>query len=345
MTGAMTKPFRWGILGCGRIAEAFAIGLAAHDDQALVAVASRDAPRARAFAARHSSTGSEPRAHASYEALCADEDVEAIYVATPHTLHRDHGLLVLEHGKALLLEKPFAVNEREAVEVIEVARARGVFCMEAMWTRFRPALVHALDALREGVIGTPLMLHASFGFRAPFDPAGRHFDLGLGGGALLDVGVYCVSLADLVFDAPVVQRQSIAVQGQTGADELSAYLLAYEGGGLAVLSSAVRCDTSHDARIDGTEGSLLLPDFWRPTRVIIEQAGVDGGPATRTEARFDEPGNGYGWQAIEVARCVRLGLLESPLRSLETTLRVQRELDALRAPWGLRYAADGVHLA
>ncbi|MCB9890110.1 MAG: Gfo/Idh/MocA family oxidoreductase [Planctomycetes bacterium] len=332
----MESTFRWGILGCGRIAEAFAIGLEPHEDQALVAVASRDLDRARTFAGRHPGRQLVARAYDDYSALCRDPDVDAIYVATPHTFHAEHGKLVIEHGKALLLEKPFTVHEREAIEVIELARARDVFCMEAMWTRFRPAMVHALSLIRDGAIGTPEMVHASFGFRASFDPAGRHFDKGLAGGALLDVGVYCVSLADLVFDAPITARSSLATIGTTGVDERSGYLLAFEGGGLAVLSSAVRTVTSHDARIDGSKGSIVIPDFWRPTSVRAIQARY-----TR-EWTFDEPGNGYGWQALEVAKCVREGLRESPLRPLEATLRVQRELDRLRAPWGLRYGADRV---
>lgn len=336
----MRDTFRWGILGCGRIAGAFAAGLAVLDDHEIVAVASRDMARAVDFS-RASCSGEatshrtpQPRAYDDYAALCSDPRVDAIYVATPHSHHARHARLVIDHGKALLCEKPFTVNARETVDVLEHAKRKSVFCMEAMWMRFRPAVHRLLELTRAGRIGRPEMLHASFGFRGDFDPSKRHFDRGLAGGALLDVGVYCVTLALLVFGNEVRARASLAALGDTGVDERSGYLLRFDDGAIAILSSAIGTDTSHDARIDGSQGSIVIPDFWKPERLVI--SGANGS----AEERFEEPGNGYQWQAIEVARCVRDGLLESPLRPHADTRRVMEELDALRAPWGLCYPAD-----
>lgn len=324
----MSEVFRWGILGCGRIADAFATGLQALDGHRVAAVGSRDLARAQAFAARFPSE-SGPAAHGSYEGLCADA-LDAIYVATPHSHHAEHARLVLDAGKALLLEKPFTVNARETEEVLTHAADREVFAMEAMWTRFRPALLHVLDILESRDFGKPQMLHASFGFRGDFDPDKRHFRRELAGGALLDVGVYCVSLAMLVFGGRAQSRASLASIGTTGVDERSGYLLGFDGGGLAVLSSAIGTDTQHDAVVDMENGRIVIPDFWRPTRVLVNG----------DERCFEEPGNGYQWQALEVERCVRSGLLESPLRTHAETVDVMRELDALRSTWDLRYPAD-----
>lgn len=326
----MGDVFRWGILGCGRIAEAFAAGLAVLDEHELAAVGSRSDARAADFAQRHGSSGQILRAYGDYAALCADPALDAIYVATPHSHHARHGRLVIDAGKALLCEKPLTVTAREGEALLAYARERGVFCMEAMWTRFRPALVDFLERLASGSLGRPEMLHASFGFRGDFDPDKRHFKRELAGGALLDVGVYCVSLALLIFGGAPSRRASLASIGASGVDERSGYLLGFEGGGVAVLSSAIATSTVHDAILDTDRGRVVIPNFWCPTRLVIDGVTHD----------FEEPGNGYQWQALEVARCVRASLLESPLRRHAETLAVMRELDALRAPWGLRYPAD-----
>jgi predicted dehydrogenase len=198
------RRIRWGILGTGRIAGQFARGLAALDDAELVAVGSRAAQTAAEFADEHG----VPHRHASYADLAADPDLDAIYVATPHPFHKGNSLLCLGAGKAVLCEKPFTINAAEAEEVVAAARGQGRFLMEAMWTRFVPAAARVRELLAEGAIGEVRMLRADFGYRAGIDPNGRLFNLALGGGALLDVGVYTVSFASMVFGAQPSQITS-----------------------------------------------------------------------------------------------------------------------------------------
>jgi len=320
------RPFRWGILGTGTIAGKFAEGLRAVPDAALVAVGSRRLETAQAFAARHGAS----RCHGSYEALARDPDLDAVYVSSPHTGHREHAMLCLEHGRAVLCEKPFAMHRREAEAMVALARTRGVFLMEGMWTHFHPVMVKLRELLAAGALGEVRYLQADFGFRAPFDPAARLFDPALGGGALLDVGVYCVSLAHMVFGGPADEYVGMAALGETRVDEQSAWIGRWSGGRLGVMSSAIRTETPQEAVICGTDGSVRIPRFWSPSSLCVD--GV--------ETAFDLRGNGYNYEAEEVARCVRAGRTESETLTLDQSLAVMGDLDRLRAPWGLRYPAD-----
>jgi predicted dehydrogenase len=321
---------RWGILGTGRICGTFAEALAVLPDAELVAVGSRSRSSAAAFAEKYKAA----RAHESYEALARDADVQAVYIGTPHPLHCANTLLLLEAGKAVLVEKPFAINERDARRMVETARRTKRFLMEAMWTHFLPAVVRFFEMAKSGAIGDLRMLHADFGFNAPFDPKGRLFDPALGGGSLLDVGVYPVSLASRLFGEPA-RVHSSAVLGKTGVDEQAAMILEYEGGRQAVLSSAVRAETGHAAVLSGSAGRIRIEaQFWRGQRLSISAGGKD--------ETLDLPyeGNGYTHEAREVMRCVAGGLLESPGMSHEFSLGVMRTLDRLRAPWGLKYPGE-----
>ena len=323
----MTGKFRWGILGTGRIAGTFAEALAVLPEVELVAVGSRTAGAAKAFAAKHKAA----RAHESYEALARDGDVDAIYVATPHPFHAEHAILCLKAGKAVLVEKPFAMNEREARGMVDVARKEKRFLMEAMWTHFLPAVERAVELVGKGAIGELLLVQADFGFCAPFDPKGRLFDPALGGGSLLDVGVYPVSLATRLLGEPL-RIQSSAVLGKTGVDEQAAMLLDYEGGRQALLSSSIRTETGHAAVLSGSAGRIRIEaPFWKSQRLTVKDETLD----------LPFQGNGYPHQALEVARCLVEGRLESPRMSHAFSLSVMRTLDAIRRPWGLRYPADG----
>jgi predicted dehydrogenase len=326
----MQDRIRWGILGTGSIAKKFAVGLAAVGDAELVAVGSRRQETADAF-------GDEfhvPRRHPSYEALAGDAEVDVIYVATPHSLHKANTLLCLEAGKAVLCEKPFAINADEAGAMIGAARASGLFLMEAMWTRFSPVMGKVRELLAEGAVGEPRLLIADFGFRAGFDPERRLFNPELGGGALLDVGVYCVSLDFMVFRGSPERIAAMAHLGETGVDEQSAFLLGHDRGQIAVLSSAVRTQTAHEARVFGTEGSLHIPRFWHPQDATLSA----GGEKTRIELPFE--GNGYNYEAAEVNRCLRAGATESEVLPLDETLAVMQTLDEIRGQWGLRYPME-----
>lgn len=327
----MIEKLRWGIIGPGNIAKKFADGLKVVPDAELLAVASRTQEGADAFADQYGA----PRRYVSYEALAADPDVDAVYISTPHPMHKDNSILCLNNGKAVLCEKPFAINAQQAAEVIKVARQKRVFLMEAMWTRYIPAMIKVRELLAAGVIGEARMVTADFGFRAGISPEGRLFNPALGGGALLDVGVYCVSLASMIFGAPA-RMASLAHLGETHVDEQAGMILGYSGGQMAVLSTAIRTTTPMEALISGTEGQIRIHSlFWRPTRLTVSVYGKE-----TNEIDMPLVGNGYNYEAQEVARCLRAGLLESDVMPLDETLSIMKTMDELRAQWGLRYPME-----
>jgi predicted dehydrogenase len=325
------EQFRWGIIGPGKIARKFANGLSVIKDARLAAVASRNQLRAEAFASEFG----VPKAYGCYEAILADPDIDAVYISTPHPMHLKCTLDALDAGKPVLCEKPFAMNAVEAAQAIAAARARGVFLMEAMWTRFFPAMAAVRERLAAGVIGQPRMVQADFGFRTDIDPEGRLFNTHLGGGGLLDVGVYPISFASMVLGTPD-RVTGLAHVGETGVDEQAACVLGYRGGELAVLCCAMRTNTQHEAWIHATEGAIhLLPPFWIPRAFTVELTGKD-------PQRFDFPaeGNGYNHQAEEVARLVRAGETQSAVMPLDETLAIMKIMDELGAQWGLKYPME-----
>ncbi len=331
--GQQYETVRWGILGAGRIAGIFATGLSALPDAELVAVGSRARETADAFADKFNI----PRRHDSYEALARDPDVDVIYVATPHPLHKENTVLCLRAGKPVLCEKPFTLNAAEADEAIAVARERGVFLMEAMWPRFVPLWRKVRELLAEGAIGEVRMLSADLGFRSGFNPQGRLLNPELGGGALLDVGVYPVSLASMIFGPPS-RIVSMAHLGETGVDEQAAMILGHDAGQLAILYTAIRTNTPHVATIMGADGMIDIHHDWhKPTAFTLKRAGQE-------PRRFEIPpeGNGYNYEAAEVARCLREGKLESDILPLDETRSIVQTLDRIRAQWGLRYPGEGV---
>ena len=327
----MTTAFRWGILGTGSIAKQFAKGLKALPDHALAAVGSRSQASADAFATEQGAA----RAHASYEALVADPAIDAIYVATPHPLHRANTVLALDHGKAVLCEKPFAVNAVEAEAMVAAAGRNRRFLMEAMWTRFLPATRQVAAWLASGAIGDVRMLNVDFGFRCGWDPTSRILAPALAGGALLDVGIYTLDYAHLVFGCQPASFAAKAHLGETGVDEQTAILASYPGGALAALTCAVRTNTPQDVWIHGSEGRIHVPSFWRATSATLMPDGKEAQTVT-----LPFIGNGYEYQAIEVARCVREGRRESDVMPLAETLATMRTMDAIRAQIGLRYPMD-----
>lgn len=326
----MTKHIRWGVLGTGNIARQFARGLQNLPDAELAAVGSRRFETAQTFAETFGG-----RAYGSYEALAADPEVDAVYISTPHTLHAENSLLCLERGKAVLCEKPFALNAGEARRVIGAARAKKLFLMEAMWTRFFPLMTTLRELIGAGRIGEVRLLQADFGFRSVVDPAHRLYDPALGGGALLDVGVYPVSLASYVLGTPT-EVSSHAHLGETGVDEQAAIILKYDFGALALLSTAIRTATPQEALIMGTEGNIRLhTPWWQPQGLTITDANGD-----EETLSSPLPHNGYAYEAAEVGHCLREGVLESPVMPLDETLAIMSTLDACRAQWGLRYPSE-----
>ncbi len=327
----MTAPIRWGILGPGSIAHKFAVGLQAIAEGELVAVGSRDQQRADAFADQYNA----PNRHASYEALSADPDIDAVYVATPHPFHKDNSILCLEAGKAVLCEKPFTINAAEAEAVVACARANRVFLMEAMWTRYLPIMVQVRQWLNAGAIGEPLMVSADFGFRAGVNPTGRLFNPALGGGALLDIGIYVVSFAAMVLGAQPAQIAAAAHLGTTGVDEQTGIVLRYGSGAIANLACAIRAASAHQARIVGSEGTIVIdPSWWKGESATLKAGG--------RQERIERPlaGNGYNYEAQEVARCLGQGLTESAVMPLDETVALMHILDEIRAQIGLQYPME-----
>lgn len=369
-----SKP-RWGIVGTGRIASEFARGLQAVEAGNLVAVASRDATRAAEFAR---SLGTAPAvnvaAYGSYQELFRDSNVDVVYIATPHVCHHNDALAALQAGKHVLCEKPFTMNAEQAIEVIEAARARQLFCMEAMWMRCMPLVGQLREWLRGGKFGTPCTLHVEFGVPTLFDPDNRFFNPALGGGALLDRGVYAISLAVWLFGEPM-QVMAHSHIGKTGVDEHTSLLVTFSNGNCLTASCSLRSQLSNRAVLDGAEGKGVLHEpFFRPTQLSFAPTPMPGSPSehvgtpsrakrvlrgvkdsalmqklrarwtptlrqllARHEERHIMPivGNGYGYEALEVARCLRDGKLESPLMPWDETLTVMRTLDAARRQIGL----------
>lgn len=334
--GMAEQSVRWGILATGGIASAFAADLVDLPDAEIVAVASRTEDAARAFAERFGI----PRAYGGWEALAQDEDIDVVYVATPHSAHRAAAGLCLDAGRNVLCEKAFTLNAREAEELVALARDHDRFLMEAMWMYCNP-LVRRLKALvDDGAIGEVRTVHADFGLAGPFPPAHRLRDPALGGGALLDLGVYPVSFAHLLLGEPdaVEARSVLSAEGvdlQTGA------LLSWDGGALASVHCSIVGGTAVTASVTGSLGRIDVPGgFFHPERFVLHRDGRD--PEEFVLAASEGPRHTLRHEAAEVMRALRAGEPESPLVPLSGTLAVMRTLDAIRERVGVRYPGDAV---
>jgi predicted dehydrogenase len=311
---------RWGILGTGGIANTFATDLQRTDSGEVVAVGSRSKESADRFADEF---GIGNR-HGSYESLVADPDVDVVYVATPHPLHHDNAVLALRAGKPVLVEKPFTMNADEARDVVRVARETGLFAMEAMWTRFLPHIAVIRKWLADGVLGDVVTVTADHGQWFAEDPAFRLFAPELGGGALLDLGIYPVSFASMVLGTPN-RIVAIGDPAFTGVDAQTSMLFGYEGGAQALLTCTLRAKSPTRAAIVGTKARIELEgDFYAPTAVSLI---TRDGETTTVES--DHEGRGLRHQADEVARLLAAGELESPLMPLDETISIMATMDAV----------------
>ncbi|KUM80971.1 Gfo/Idh/MocA family protein [Streptomyces curacoi] len=328
------RSVRWGILATGGIAAAFTADLIDLPDAEVVAVASRSQGSADAFAERFG----VPRAYGDWNALAQDADIDVVYVATPHAAHRAAAGLCLEAGRNVLCEKAFTLNAREAEELVALAKARGSFLMEAMWMYCNP-LVRRLKALvDDGAIGEVRHIQADFGLAGPFPPAHRLRDPAQGGGALLDLGVYPVSFAQLLLGEPsdVAARAVLSAEGvdlQTGA------LLSWDGGAMASVHCSIVGGTATSASVTGSLGRIDVPHgFFFPDRFVLHRDGRD--PQEFTADPADGPRGSLRHEAAEVMRALRAGETESPLVPLDGTLAVMRTLDAIRDRVGVRYPGE-----
>jgi len=361
---------RWGILGTGWIAAQFARDLQRVPGAVLAGVASRSVENAQQFAQQFQNC----QAYGSYPALVNAPDIDVVYVATPPVRHYEDCLLALNAGKPVLCEKPFTMNRREAEEIFATAKAKNLFCMEAMWMRFIPLMQEVRRLVQQGELGTVRWLTADFGYPVGFSAENRLFNRDLGGGTLLDRGCYPLSLALYLLGQPE-QVTGFAHLGTTGVDEQCGMLLKFGDGAIAQLSATVQTYGTNQAIIAGTRGQLTIKaPFYYPEKIEVQRfpdttqltaspkvglpTDVKGRlkatlkthpwykrlrqfrPQSRQSIAHIDGGNGYQYQAAEVGRCVRSGLLESPVMPWADTLQVLEVMDTLRQSWQLRYPQD-----
>lgn len=328
----MTKIIKWGIIGLGTISRKFATGLQSAANAEIYAVASRSQDKADAFGDEF---GAQKK-YSSYEALVNDAAVDAVYIGTPHTFHKPNTLLCLNAGKHVLCEKPFAVNASEVKEMIALAREKNLFLMDAVWTRYFPIMIKLRELLAEKAIGDVMLVQSDFGYRTgSINPDSRTYSLDLAGGALLDVGIYPIQLASMIYGKQPTDITSQVTLGTTGVDELSVSVFKYSDYEMATMTTAVQLNTPHETRIMGSKGLISIPDWWHPTEMTVQIQGED--PQTYT---YELDGNGYNYEAEEVGRCIREGLTESDVMPLDETLAIVETMDKIRQQWGLQYPSE-----
>ncbi len=341
----VSSPFRWGILGAGRIAGVFARGVAASQSGRVVAVGSRASDSAQKFAAAHDIA----RAHGSYETLLADPEVEAVYIGTPHPQHAEWVVNAAEAGKHILCEKPMGLNHAEAMVMVQAAREHGVVLMEAFMYRCHPQTAKVVELIRDGALGTVGLVQAAFGFKSDYDPASRLWSNALGGGGILDVGCYPVSMARLVAGAAAgrafLDPDSVEGAGvlhpESGVDVHAAATLRFPNDIIAQVSCGVGLNQDNVVRIYGTEGWLLVPSPWVVNRdggvskLLLHRPG-----AAAPEEIVVEAGPLYALEADAFAAAVRAGLRDVPQMSTDDTLGNLAALDRWRAAIGLVYESE-----
>lgn len=325
---------RWGILGCGRIARKFAADLRLVADAELTAIASRNKETlelfGKDFPCKH--------LHNSYESLAANKEVDVIYIATPHSHHYEHALLCLNHDKAVLCEKAFAINSQQATEMIKTAKERKVFLMEALWTKFLPHYKKLQELLQQKTLGEIKSVLVNFGFKTSANSPKRLFDPLLGGGTLLDIGIYNVFITMSVLGKPDVIEATMT-PSSTGVDEQMAVLFKYNNGAMAQLFSSFVTNLPIQAEINGTEGCITLTArFYEPSATIQLYRQVPGEKEFIAVAKED--GFGYQYEARHVNECLKKGLIESPVMTHADTLLLMEILDRIRNKARIKYPAD-----
>lgn len=326
---------RWGILGAGFIASVLAEAVTRRTASTIAAVGSRGVEKAQEFINKNLGERSEAVAYGSYEELVAAPDLDVIYIATPHSHHREHGLLAINAGKHVLVEKSFARNAAEAREILDAAAAQGVFVMEAMWTRFLPHIAAVRDVISQGLIGEVSTIMADHGYRFPYDPNHRVFNLNLAGGALLDLGVYPVSFAHDLLGVP----QQVHAHGSLTSDGVDGQIsmtLTYADDAQAHLHTSIVGSTPGSGTIVGSLGRIdLAASFYRPNSFTVST--YDGQEFVyETDAEV----LGFEFQAAEVARQIAAGATASDRMPWQGTLEVMEIMDSIRAQVGVVYPGE-----
>lgn len=325
------KPFKWGILGAGRIARKFANDLESISDATLYAVGSRSMERAQSFA----NDFGAPKAYGSYEAFVQDKEIDAVYIASRHVQHCENTLLCLQHKLPVLCEKPFAMDKEQVQQMIDEANKQDVFLMEALWSRFLPAIRKAKEIADGGAIGQVKGISADFGFKAAFDPNGRLYNHKLGGGALLDIGIYPIFLALLIKGMPAEMKATAHI-GKTHIDEQCAILFKYNDGAIANLTATILSDTPKVGLIHGELGNITIHPAWHKADSIQ----VDYHDGRKESYDFPRSTFGYQFEAIEVMNCLAKGEKQSSLWSHQDSLNLIELLDQARQQIGLSYKLE-----
>ena len=322
------RPLRWGIAATGKIAARMCQALQGLPDANIVAVGSRTQESSDAFARRFSI----PRAHGSYDALWADDDVDIVYIASPHSHHHAMTIAALDAGKHVLCEKAFAVNAAQARDMVDAAARNDRFLMEAMWTWFIPAVVDIRQRVLDGEIGELKVVEANFGI-AVGDPDGRHRRLDLAGGAMLDVGIYPVTFARYLAGDPIEAKVS-GTLGDTGVDATVGGVVTYAGGALGVFHTSLDMVSSGRASVYGTLGRIDVDaPFWFPSGFTVRLAGEE-------PVHVDMPNQGLAHEAAHAMERIRAGHRESDVIPLETTVSTMELLDDIRAQLGVVYPEE-----
>ena len=323
------KKINWGIIGTGAIANTFALALTGVKEANLYGIASRSLEKAKAFATKHNITLS----YGNYEELIDNPDIDVIYIGTPHTEHFAHAKACILGKKHVLCEKPMTINSEETKELVRLAKENQVFLMEAMWTKFLPATTCIKEWIDSDRIGRVQFMNINFGFAGEQDYSRRLFNPDLGGGALLDVGVYTVQYANFIMNKLPERIQSSMQFGISGVDELTSITFFYEDGTIATLNSSISTRLGSDAVIIGTKGKIVVENFYMASKASIydeEDMLIE---------TFYEPFvvNGYEYEAMEVNRCIMEGELESPRNPLNKTIQSMDIMDSIRRQWNLVY--------
>ncbi len=338
----MAAQLQWGLMGPGRIAHKFAKGISETDSSTLVAVASRNQQRSDAFAAEYSITN----AYSNYDALLQDREVQAVYIATPHPMHKEWVLKSAAAGKHILCEKPIALNAADTHEMLDAVKANDVFFMEAFMYRCHPQIKAALDIVHNGTLGDITLIEASFGFCADFDPSSRLFDPSLGGGGILDVGCYPASFVRAVAGAAYgtdvaepVQLKAVGCIGETGVDEITSAVLSFEGGIIAEISTAIRLRLENTAKIVGTKGQLVLHTPWQPPVEGCHMT-VHLNDQPSENIHFKTTRSHYSMEIDVVAANLDKRQAPAPAMSWADTLGNMTTLDRWRKEIGLTYPGE-----
>lgn len=328
------KTIRWGILGAGRIARKFASDLRLVENSELIAIGSRSKQSADDFAKEFP----VQYRHGSYEELVQNPDVDVIYIATPHNLHYENTLLCLNHNKAVLCEKPFAMNSWQSIEMIRVAKEKKVFLMEALWTKFHPHYIKMQEMIGQGMLGEIRSVLVNFGFKPVAPIPARLFEPELGGGTVMDIGIYNVFIAMSVLGKPD-EIDAIMAPSSTGVDEQCAILFKYQSGALAQLFSTFSSNLATEADISGSEGRIRLTSrFYEPSSTV--EFYTDKTDSRQIIPVQKEDGFGYQYEARHVNDCLRKGLTESNVVTFADTILLMETLDKIRKIAGIHYPTD-----